>query len=275
MRRDGHVDTAGSLGLHGHACWAYSDDDEFRAGVLAFLEDGIELGQRLMYVAAGSVQKLRGDLAGLRDLDRMLADGGLRIMPLENVYDVGSPVDPATQLTMYSATTSAALVDGYTGLRVAGDATPLVLDAELWHAHTQWEAVADRYMAKNPMAALCCYDRRALPDEIIADLCCVHRTSNRPAELAPFRLYAGREGLSLGGEVDCFSADDLRRLLRAATPPAGDFVLELDGLEFIDHNGLLAIADHAHALRQSGRKVQLRGTPPSFDRLTDLLAVEL
>src|SRR5687767_10980424 len=103
MRRDGYVRTPVGLGLHGHACWTFADEEEFRAGALEFLEDGVELGQRLMYVAPGSVQKLRGDLEGLDGVDRMLASGGLRIMPLENAYEVGSPVDPVTQLTMYSA----------------------------------------------------------------------------------------------------------------------------------------------------------------------------
>ena len=275
MRRDGYVPTAAGLGLHGHACWAYGDEADFRAATLEFLEDGVELGQRLMYVAAGSVQQLRDDLRGLRGLEPMLASGGLRIMPLENAYAVGSPVDPAAQLTMYSAATSAALVDGYTGLRVVAEVTPLVHDPELWATHTHWESVADRYMAKNPMAALCCYDRRALPDEILADLACVHRSSNRPAELAPFHLDAGREGLSLSGEVDCFSAERLGRMLEATSAPGTDLVLELDQLEFIDHNGLFAIADHAARLADVGHTVQFRGAPPSFDKLTELLEVRL
>jgi anti-anti-sigma regulatory factor len=275
MRRHGPVPTAAGLGLHGHGCWIYADDGEFRAGALAFLEDGVELGQRLVYVAAGSVQKLRGDLEGLPDLDDLLGDGRLRIMPLENVYAVGSALDPMEQLTMYSTLTSAALVDGYAGLRVVGEVTPLVLDPALWKSHTRWEAVADRYMAKNPMAALCCYDRRALPDEILADLACVHRSSNGPPSIAPFRLFAGREGLCLAGEVDCFSSEDLRRLLRVATPPAGDLVLELDELEFIDHHGLMALEEHARTLASEGRAVHLRGAPPSFDRLSDLLEIEL
>lgn len=275
MRRDGYVPTAAGLGLHGHACWVYGEDSEYREAALAFLTDGIDLGQRLMYVAAGTVAKLRDDLEGLPAIDALLASGGLRIMPLENAYEVGSPVDPATQLTVYSAATSTALVDGYTGLRVVAEVTPLVADPELWTAHTQWESVADRYMAKNPMAALCCYDRRVLQDRICNDLACVHRTSNRPVSLAPFRLYAGREGLSIGGEVDSFSAGDLRRLLETATPPGSDLVLELDQLDFIDHHGLLAIADHAETLARKGQRVQLRGAPPSFDKLSDLLEVAL
>jgi anti-anti-sigma factor len=275
MRRHGRVASAAGLGLHGHGCWLYTDDAEFRAAGVDFLTDGIELNQRLMYVGAGTVEKLRADLVGMPDLDGMLGEGELRIMPLEGVYELGVPVDPMAQLAMYSATTKAAQMDGYSGLRVLAEVTPLVLDPALWRAHTHWEAVADRFMARNPLAALCCYDRRQLSDEILGDLACVHRSSNTPPAVAPFRLFAGREGLCLAGEVDSFSADALRRLLSATAPADGELVLELDELSFIDHHGLMAIADVAHELRRSGRSIAFRGAPRAFDRLTELLEVEL
>jgi ABC-type transporter Mla MlaB component len=275
MRRHGRVESAAGLGRHGHGAWLYSDEAEFRAGALEYLGDGPGLDQRMLYVGAGTIEKLRADLVGLPDLDGLLGDGALRIMPLEAVYEVGVGIDPMAQLAMYTATTKTALMDGYSGLRVLADVTPLVLDPELWRAHTHWEAVADRYMAKNPMSALCCYDRRRLPDEILRDVACVHRSSNGSTAMAPFRLFAGREGLSLAGEVDSFAADHLRRLLASAVPAEGDVTLELDELRFIDHNGVLAIAELARELRQTGRAVRFLGAPRSFDRVTDLLEVEL
>lgn len=275
MRRHGRVESAAGLGLHGHGCWLYSDEAEFRAGALEFLTDGIAHDQRLLYVGAGTIGKLRSDLDGLPGIEGLLGEGALRIMPLEAVYEVGAGIDALAQLAIYSAATKAALLDGYAGLRVVAEVTPLVLDPGLWRAHTHWESVADRFAARNPLAGLCCYDRRQLPDEIVADLACVHRSSNGPPSIAPFRLFAGREGLCLAGEVDAFCADDLKRLLLATAPPEGEFVLELDELRFIDHHGLMAIADFAAELRQTGRSSQFLGAPPSFDRLTDLLELEL
>jgi len=264
------------LGLHGHACWLYADEREFHSGLLDFFADGIELGQRLLYVGTGGVEKLRGDLSGLPGLDDLLGAGALRIMPLESAYGAsGEGTDAIAQLAMYAAATQAALADGYRGLRVVGDVTALVLDPAHWAAHTHWECVADRFMARNPMAALCCYDRRAIADDVLADLACVHRSTNHAPAAVPFRLFAGREGLSLAGEVDSFSAPGLRRLLALATPPDSDLVVELDELEFIDHHGILAIAEHARALASDGHSLQIRGAPRSFDRLTELLEVGL
>lgn len=274
MRRHGRVASAAGLGLHDHGCWLYADDAEFRAGALDFLADGADTGQQLIYVGAGTIEKLRADLAGLPDVERLLGDGALRIMPLEAVYSIGVGIDPMAQLAMYSAATQTALMDGYTGLRVLAEVTPLVLDPGVWPAHTRWEAVVDRFMARSPMSALCCYDRRQLPDVILHDLACVHRSSNGSGPAVPFRLFAGREGLSLAGEVDSFSAAHLRRLLVAVAPPEGELVLELDELNFIDHHGVMAIAEVAHALRRTGRSVRFLGAPRSFDRLTELLEVE-
>jgi anti-anti-sigma regulatory factor len=275
MRRHGEVESSGGLGLHAHGCWTYGDDAEFRAGVFDFLVDGLELGQRLLYVGPGGVAKLRRDVEDIPGVESLLADGTMRIMPLETAYAVGTPIDPIAQLTMYAAATETALADGFAGLRVAADVTPLVTDPALWEAHLRWEGVADRYAARHPLAGLCCFDRRRLPEEIVADLGCVHRATHGAAGLAPFRLFAGREGLSLAGQVDCFCADDLRRLLRLASPPEGPLVLELDELDFIDHHGVFAIADHAEELTRSGRWMSVRGAPPSFDRLVELLRVEL
>jgi len=275
MRRHGPVDSASGLGLHGHACWTYADEAEFRAGVFDFLVDGLELGQRLLYAGPGGVEKLRRDVEDIPGLESLLADGTMRIMPLEAAYAVGKPIDPIAQLAMYASQCEVALADGFTGLRVAADGTPLLANPDHWNDHLHWESVADRYCARNPLAGLCCYDRRALPDSIVHDLSCVHRASHGPADVAPFRLYAGREGLALAGEVDSFSAPDLSRLLRIASPLEGPLVLELDELEFIDHHGVLAIAEHADALTRAGRWMSVRGAPPCFDRLVELLRVEL
>ncbi|MDQ3936125.1 MAG: MEDS domain-containing protein [Actinomycetota bacterium] len=275
MRRHGSVASAAGLGVRGHACWIYGDDLEFTSGAYAFLQDGVDLGQRLLYVGSGSVQKLRFDLDGLPDVELLLDDGTLRIMPLELVYDTLGPADPMARLSMYATATETALQDGFTGLRVVGDCTALVGDPEQWEQHVRWEAVAERYMARNPMAALCCYDRRVLPEELLSDLACVHRSSHAPDCTARFRLYAGRDGLGLAGEVDGFSAGDLGRLLRLSAPDRGDVALELDQLEFIDHHGVLAIADHARELGRQGRALKVLGAPRSFDRLAGLLQADL
>ena len=84
-----------------------------------------------------------------------------------------------------------------------------------------WEAVADRYMASMPLSAMCCYNRRELPNRILSDLACVHPVVRDAEESVKFRIFAAEERntVLLSGEVDYFSADDLDRVLAPGDPP--------------------------------------------------------
>jgi ABC-type transporter Mla MlaB component len=211
---------------------------------VAFLADGIGLGQRLMYISEQSPVAQRAALAPLGDLDGRLERGELELRTVSDVYET-LPIDPETQLAVFRAATDRALADGYTGLRVAADATPLVLEPSARDAHVSWESIADRYMAEHPLAALCGYDERMLPRELLAELDCVHPAGNEDRNQLPFRVaYLDGDTLALEGEVDTFSADALARLLRLTSDPTNPPV-ELDAgrLRFIDHHGLMALAD--------------------------------
>jgi hypothetical protein len=66
------------------------------------------------------------------------------------VYDVSPPIDATTQLAVYSAAVGDAIADGFAGIRVAADITPLVADPARRDAHLIWEQLADRYMTEQP-----------------------------------------------------------------------------------------------------------------------------
>jgi hypothetical protein len=240
MRAHGLVQSAAELGLHGHACWTYDDETEFIRGAGEFLADGIRLGQRLMFVGPGPPPPA------------LAADFDLAAVVLDDIY---TSRDPEHLLGVYGAATDHALADGFTGLRIVADVTSLPTDPA---QHARWEAIADRFMATRPMAALCCYDARVLGPETIDDLCAVHPASNGGPR---FHVYAEPSGLAMDGEVDFFSAAALRRALVAA----GDGTpLDLTAVTFADHHGMLALAE-------SG--LPLRGIPPSMRRVCELMGV--
>ncbi|MGN6255186.1 MAG: MEDS domain-containing protein [Solirubrobacterales bacterium] len=185
---------------------------------------------------------------------------------------MGEPVDCDAQLAAYAAATDAALADGYTGLRVAAQVTDLVDDPRAWEAHVRWESVADRFMSVRPLSALCGYRRDALPDHLLCDLAAVHPAANVAAGAPPFHLFGEEGELALCGEVDCFSAAALDRVLEAAL--ARDPVsLDLGELDFIDHCGLETLVAHTRRLAESGCAVH--DAPPVVDRLCELLELKL
>lgn len=155
QRRRGGVASAARLGSSGHVSWAYADDSSFHRAATEFLADGLRLGQRLLYVTSEPRESQRAALAPLGDVGCLLERGELIVSGIDDAYDIGRPIDPEAQLGAYAAITGPALADGFTGLRVAADATALVSDAALREAHVRWESFADRYMAGHPLAALC------------------------------------------------------------------------------------------------------------------------
>jgi DcmR-like sensory protein len=260
MREHGLVQSAADLGLHGHACWTYDHEAELIRGAAEFLADGVRLGQRLIYVSAGPLDLLHARVEEMGRDHRMVAEGTVEILSLDAMFEAAP--DPDALLTVFATATDQALADGFTGLRVVGDATALVKDATNWPAHLRWEAAADKYMATKPYSGLCCYDRRVLPHQMLQDLCAMHPVAHAPAGEVPFRLYAERDALMLEGEVDFFATGGLRRALDATLTNGAP--LDLSRTEFVDHHAAVLLAE---------RGVPVRGIPYSMRRACELLGL--
>lgn len=274
MRAHGSIDAGGGLGHDGHACWGFDDRQEFVDAALEFLTDGLRLGQRLAYVGSEPVAEQRERLDPLGDVGGLIDRGGLQLFELSDLYRVGEPVDTKAQLAAYLAATEAALADGYSGLRVAAQATDLVAEPQARDAHVHWESAADRVLSRRSLSALCGYERSALPPQLLADLAAVHPAANGCAGPAPFHLFGENGGVVLAGEVDLFSSDTLDRALDFACDGSEPVSLDLGELDFIDHRGLEVLAAHASRLTDEGG-CAIQHEPYVVSRLCELLELQL
>ncbi|MEV4538636.1 MEDS domain-containing protein [Asanoa sp. NPDC049518] len=249
MRAAG-VQAARPAGAGRHLCWAYADRAEFLAAARRFLAEGR---------AAGAALRLVGD--DLPDID------GVPASPLPDAYLTGGALDPAAQVEIWASATFAALADGYTGLWVVGDVTPLVSPAFATYEH-----LIDRFISRHPLYGLCAYDRHVVDPAVLADLACLHPVHNVPD--VPFRLHAaaGTGQLSISGELDATGAAALARALDRVAPAVvdGELVVEAGSLDFVDHRSLLQLASYA---RDRGATAVLRTPLPAAARLVDLLRV--
>jgi DcmR-like sensory protein len=270
VRAHGCIDEAGGLQADAHICWAFEDRQEFVDASLEYLTDGLRYGQRLAYVGSEPVAEQRERLAPLGDVGGMIDTGTLLLFELSDLYRIGEPVDVEMQVAAYAAATDAALADGYTGLRVAAQATDLVAEPETWDAHVRWESTADRVLSPRSLSAFCGYQREALPPQLMSDLAAVHPAANQAAGPVPFHLFGEDGGLVLTGEVDLFCNDDLDRVLGFACNTRESLSLNLGELGFIDHHALNTLAVHA-----SRGSCTIHNQPPVVDRLCDLLELQL
>jgi anti-anti-sigma regulatory factor len=268
MRCHGPIDRVVDLGANAHACWAYDSEDGFRSTACEFLAEGLEAGQRLILAAPGEAEDLRETLSGLGRVAELEAAGGLALRPL-------GEEQPEGFLAGLGDESAEALGAGFPGLRVVVDITAIVADPERWSDYARLESDADRFIARNPVAMLCCLDRRELADALVEDLARVHPCTNVRDELGGFRIFAGDRTLILDGEVDTFGRDAFHRLLDHAIPATGESTLDMAGVGFIDHVGVLALATRADTVAAAGGTMRITGAPHPVIRMCDLLGVRL
>ncbi|GHG12437.1 MULTISPECIES: MEDS domain-containing protein [Amycolatopsis] len=109
-----------------HVCRGYRRRGDFVAQAQEFLAEGLAAGERVLYVAPGDEAALTGQLRADERCDEGLERGAVQVASVDEAYPTGAVVDPAGQVDLYAAATSEALAAGFTGLRVAADATSLV-----------------------------------------------------------------------------------------------------------------------------------------------------
>jgi anti-anti-sigma regulatory factor len=226
---------------------------------------GLELGQRCLYVGDGPHDALLAELPPVLALDVALGSGALTVMSSSEVYDVTAPTDAASQLAVYAATVNRAVADGFAGLRVVADITPLVVDPARRPAHLQWEQVADRYMTDHPWAPLCLYDARRVAG--LDSVMCVHPLQG--VDNPTFTLYGvGPDRAALAGDLDGSVWDAAEEALDAL--PDTDESLDLSALTFADGPGVSILYAALQRRHDARRPLRLTGATRQFRKVWEL-----
>ena len=192
---------------HDHIGWVFSGPDEFANAAGEFLTEGLELGERLLFVAGDPTEPAYARLVS------SFSSTELQVASIAEVYGDSGVVDAAGQRATFAATLKQALADGYTGIRVAADNTPLVQTAARLKAWMQWELTADRFMSENEVTGLCGFDRTAVNVDTLRHLVTLHPMSSAAAPIPQFRLFVDGEGLCLEGDIDDLAIGYLQRAL--------------------------------------------------------------
>jgi hypothetical protein len=237
---------------HDHTAWFGDGRAELYAMASEALAEGLRRNEKLMFVAhQPDVSLLQGFGA-----ERLIADGQLELVEVEAVYGRGTDFNASEQLATFRRVLDDALADGYSGIRVVADNTPLVKgDEESFGRWLAWEQLTDHFQADSMVTGICLFDRTALSVERLADLGALHPV-RKPAGSREhsFTLFVDRDSVLLIGSVGADSSDQLRRLLASI-----DFkqkpVVDLSAAHLLDNEALLALVEFA----SSERPLTLRG----------------
>lgn len=268
-RRSGWLGQSGGATLSDHGCSSYALDRRRAEIVTAWLRDAAPLGQRAMYIGAAPTKALHAELADFPALDHAVESGALVVSSAVDFYDLGEPIDPESQLALYDRAVELAIADGYRGLRVAADITPLVVDEALRRSHLHWEQYADRYMTERPLAPLCIYDARKIP--ALPAIAAVHPLQG-PHEPRFAVFGSDRDAAALVGEIDGCSADVLSDVL--AGLPATDRCLDVEGLAFLDARTAAVLQHELQRRADEHHPIRIVGASQMFRKVWDLCELD-
>ncbi len=269
VRGHGVIDSAGGFGHHDHACWPFDEPSEFVAAAVEFLADGLDGGQRLIYVNEGTPEQLRHDLADLGGVSELERTGALALCPVEAFCDPSAGVVSAQQLAFWDALVARAHAEGFTGVRFAAQVTCLAAPPLSWLTHVRWEQLADSYIDMRPLSALCGSQRDAVGEAALQALSAVHPL--RAGDASPFGVFVLHGDLWIEGELDALQMDLAADLLASVPVDGDDVVVNVSRLEFADGAATAELARFARRLGQEGRRVVLRDASPMLRRVWDLL----
>jgi anti-anti-sigma regulatory factor len=270
VRTHGDVERPEEAAGRDHVCWFYEDGESFAAAARAYLQAGLERGDRLMWIGDDF-----GGRVGLPDAEALVARGALEVLPASSSYEAGQSFARCEQHTFYDDAVRRARADGYAGLCVVAEVTAMAADPVRSPELLRWEHLADRFIAGGSgMTAMCLYRDSDLPEETVKGLASIHPWARETADELPFRTWFDGARLCVAGCVDTFCAPRLAEVL-AATPPDGSVVvLDLTGLEFADAAGVRVIARWSQELRGREVTVHLVGAPRFFRKMWHLLGYD-
>ena len=258
-----------------HVCWTYRSDDEHRRVLSEYFSEGASAGDKLVYVASGRQQaRLLEHLSDAGERPHVLIRQGQ--LTLANIYDAyvrHGRFDPSERLQQYEAEVKQALTEGFSGLRVAGEAASVARHPAVNGDWAGFELRADLMAARLPFVGLCGYDLRDCDGIDLEVVKAVHTRGlhDGSSEASMFRLHAASGGvLALEGEVDLTCASTVAELLRSTQADIAQLRVDVSRLAFIDVAGMRELALTA-AAASAGVVSRICGASPMFRKMWALL----
>jgi ABC-type transporter Mla MlaB component len=271
VRAHGRVVEVPEPGPADHVCWIYDDPRDLDTAASRFLAGGLARGERLLVIGEGMIDTLHPDTLPFGGTDALLATGALEILDLSTAYVGSAQFTPERQLAFYDAATRKALEDGFTGLRVAAEASALAADPASRAILVRWEQLADGFVAGGSgFTAMCAY-RSDLGTEALADVASVHPVVRGIEGEPQFQVFHDGNRLVLSGSVDTFTASRLGRVLGESSAARRPTILDLSLLEFVDVAGCRVLARWASG---PGGPLQVLGASRLVQRMWPLLGLD-
>jgi two-component system, chemotaxis family, sensor kinase Cph1 len=164
------------LGPHDHFCSIYENREEHYGVAIAFMQIGLDRGEKCIYIADdGMVGDVRQAMEseGI-DVERATASKALVLATKEQAYLRHGSFNPDWMFTFWKEATQSAESEGFSALRATGETEWVVRGARGLERWMEYESRLTHAVSENKCSALCQYNRRLFPPELILDVIRTH-----------------------------------------------------------------------------------------------------
>ena len=159
-----------------HLCCLYETDEQHKALLTPFLRQGIERGEKVRYIVDNRTEKtiLGYLLEDGFEVGPHLQSGQLGILRFDETYVRRGTFDPDEMINLLEAETIKALAEGYNALRVTGEMTWTLRGLPGSERLIEYEAKLNHFFDNNRCLAICQYDVRLFPPELLLGVLATH-----------------------------------------------------------------------------------------------------
>ncbi|MFA6407751.1 MAG: PAS domain S-box protein [Candidatus Paceibacterota bacterium] len=174
--KDEFVNAIEKIGVHDHLCLIYNNKKEQFAAVIPFMRTGLERGEKCVYIVDDNIAKEVIDAMHLGGIDvgAALKKGSLSIISKKDAYLKNGYFDPDEMIAFLKESTDAAKKEGYVALRATGEMTWMLGNEKGNERLLEYEAKLNRFFPKNDALAICQYNHRRFPEEILLGVIQTH-----------------------------------------------------------------------------------------------------
>ncbi len=163
------------LALHQHLCLIYATQEEQFSAAIPFLKIGLERGEKCLYVAdskttAALTNVMRADGT---DVDAAIRQGSFAIT---KGYPLPGNFVPDGMVAFLAESVQSARLAGYSALRVIGEMSWLTGIERRPERLMEFEAKVNHVFRDHDALAICQYDRRVFPPEVLLEILRTHPT---------------------------------------------------------------------------------------------------
>ena len=164
------------LGPHDHFCSIYESPQEHYAVAIQFIRIGLDRGEKCIYIADdGTVGDVRQAMQSERiDVDCAIASKALVLATKEQAYLEHGSFHPDWMFTFWKEATQLAMSEGFSALRATGETEWVLRGGYGLERWMEYESRLTHTLSESNCSALCQYNRRLFPPELILDVIRTH-----------------------------------------------------------------------------------------------------